>query len=136
MASAIVAIALERYQPPHIFNLTNIHSISWHEFINLAIVYGYKIEFISVEDWKNNYLSSLSDNNALFPFKELYINAHYRMTESPDITADSVVNNALKILHHKNIVMPLIDSKTILDYLAVLEKVGFLPHKNKFSISR
>jgi len=124
VASSIVNIGSKKNKH-HIFNLINVNSISWINLINILINYGYYINFIPIEEWKNDYVTALDDSNALAPFKQLYLDDRYDWI-SGNWNGVTDLNNTIDVLDDE-LIMPQIDRDLIYTYLSALVAMNFLP---------
>ncbi len=74
LSKAIVRWSLKETLPRNTWNLNNIHLLSWKNYINYLNEIGFNIQTVSLNEWKKS-LKNLNENNALFAFKDFYINA-------------------------------------------------------------
>ena len=72
LAEGIVRLSLENLGS-HVFSLHNPHQITWVEYLTRVKALGFDLQIIDAQQWRDEYLSRVDENNALFPFKELYL---------------------------------------------------------------
>jgi amino acid adenylation domain-containing protein/thioester reductase-like protein len=133
VASAIFNISMTENKKDIIFNLNNVHGISWLKFIEVLNEFGYNIDEIPVAEWQNKHIQNINSNNAIYPFKELYLSSDAERVQGADLTEHTIINNTLKCLHNKGIIMPKLDSELVKKYIDSLMLSKFLPPiKNVF----
>ena len=90
LAEGIVRLSLENLGS-HVFNLHNPHQITWVEYLTRVKALGFDLQIIDAQQWRDEYLSRVNEDNALFPFKELYLKQREDLlkTEPPLIPANN-----------------------------------------------
>jgi amino acid adenylation domain-containing protein/thioester reductase-like protein len=103
------------------FNLRNTNTISWIEYIAEIKKYGYTVKLINQELWAEKHLSKITNDNALFPFKEYYIKLfknykeENRETKPKENSAEEITGDNIQY------------SSLIKTYIEYLQKIGFIP---------
>jgi amino acid adenylation domain-containing protein/thioester reductase-like protein len=54
------------------YNLHNLNTLTWNEYINIINELGYPIEYIAYDQWVNNFVNKLTEEHPLFAFKDIY----------------------------------------------------------------
>jgi len=73
LSYAIVKLSLQEKVNGRVFNLSNPHSLKWIEYVEKISQYMKQpIEIIGEKRWKEVFLSTIDEQNALFPFVVLY----------------------------------------------------------------
>ena len=105
-----------------IFNLNNNNTISWIDYINKINNYGYTVKLIPPTEWIQH-LASISKNNAMYPFKEHYLEL-FKDYKEENIKEKNIPGTDLKEfgLKYPSDYDSLVDT-----YTRYLQKVGFLP---------
>lgn len=75
LSRAIVGLTLQNKTNFQIFNLANINTITWEEYFKLINQYGFNLNLISSDEWIEQYVKHLDENNALYPFKDYYLHS-------------------------------------------------------------
>jgi amino acid adenylation domain-containing protein/thioester reductase-like protein len=101
-------------------DLSNIHSLSWKTYMQYLNKLGLKVQMVSFVEWQMQ-LNTLSEDNALFPFKTLYA----------DMSPEAALTTGEGSQHHD--LLKEIDLHYPEDYQALvslywtyLTKIGFL----------
>ncbi|RJR35907.1 MAG: amino acid adenylation domain-containing protein, partial [Desulfobacteraceae bacterium] len=73
LAEAILRLSLSS-RGPSVFNMNNPLELGWAEYIEALRKLGFDVEMVSVDEWRNR-LERIDETNALFPLRELYLQA-------------------------------------------------------------
>jgi amino acid adenylation domain-containing protein/thioester reductase-like protein len=74
IADAITQLSMQkRKQSLAVYPLHNPHAISWKDYINILIDAGISLKLVDKHLWANVYLSGITSENTLFPFKDFYM---------------------------------------------------------------
>ena len=74
LSQAIVKWSLKSTLTRNTWSLNNIHLLSWKDYIHYLNELGFTIKTVSLDKWKKS-LKILDENNALFAFKDFYLDA-------------------------------------------------------------
>ncbi len=121
VSKSVVQLSLQSNLPV-VYHLNNPQVTDWNTLIDALTRYGYPIQLIDEKQWHQDYLSSLTEENALFALASLYAdgfdNAAHRQVHC------SKTQLQLKKL---GIRYPKIGPRLLGKYIRYLEKVDFLP---------
>ncbi len=126
MAEAIVTLGRDCHS--HVYNLTNLHHVSWQSLIHLLNNRGYPIKIIPIRHWLEKYIKQLDPHNALFPFQYLYTHEEYGRIQGPDTTEDIQMTRSILELNAQGMAFPLLDESLLDRYIAYLEEIHYLSH--------
>ena len=91
LAEAIVRLSWEDIGS-HVFNMHNPHQIPWEEYLSCVKALGFELQIMDARQWRDEHLARVAEDNALFPFKELY--SKQREDLVPSAQPPSPANNA------------------------------------------
>jgi amino acid adenylation domain-containing protein/thioester reductase-like protein len=58
------------------YNMGNPNGFSWAEYFALVNKQGFQLKLISPEEWRDQYIKHIAEDNALYPLKEMYTGEH------------------------------------------------------------
>ena len=74
LSEAIIKLSLHTpQQAKQTYNLCNPNHISYEEYFKIISEFGYKLRVISTNEWRDNYLKSIDESNALYTLRDLYM---------------------------------------------------------------
>ena len=123
ISKSIVSISLSKDNGT-VYNLNNPNTISWIEYINKINKLGYKVKLVDIKNWINE-ISKINENNALYPFKEYYLNLYRK--ENQNLVEHSIDSRRDDNQEDFNSKYPKDYEKMIETYIYYLQKVKFLP---------
>lgn len=59
----------------NIFNMNNPVEINWVDYISFFLKKGFRMELLPLEKWREKYLDTITEENAMFSLKEFYLKA-------------------------------------------------------------
>jgi thioester reductase-like protein len=123
LSDAIVKISQSQIERT-IYNVTHPVSLSWSELLGLLTDFGYNVKMFEIDDWSQNILPRIKENNALFKLIGFYIN----MTSvEPEKTPVIETKETLKVFNDLNINIQDISSLDLWrKYFDYFRKIGFL----------
>ena len=127
ISNLIVATALGAKHTSSVFNLINPNKISWIQLIQYINQRGYTVALIDPEQWKQEHVRFIKEDNALYHFYSLYVNSEGEdwMKGLATISRANSYNARNAFNGAEQIVPPL--DKSLLDiYFNYLEKEGFI----------
>jgi amino acid adenylation domain-containing protein/thioester reductase-like protein len=126
LAEAMVRLSLNS-RGSNTFNMNNPLELGWAEYIGALRNLGFKMEMVSVDEWRKH-LESVDETNALFPLRELYLRERKDLID-PE-THPPAAQNASKTLD----VLRRLGVSCLRDYtrylpiqIGYLKNTGFLP---------
>lgn len=121
LAKAIVHLA--GIQKTFCYNLNNIQTITWIDYLNHARAFGFEFEFVDQSHW-NSILASLDENNAFYKLSQFYkVGKTEKFEHQELIDPDYLIDTP----SYENLVY---------QQLRALIDSGFLQQENKFSGSK
>ncbi len=129
LAEAIIKLSMQPNESINYYNLANPNQLDWHTYINLLNQEDYDIQLIDPQKWRNDYISNLNENNALYPLRELYMTPTGNEETTVDIQPYSVKTQ--HILNTLGTAFPNDYQSLIPIYTDYLKKLGFLNSKSK-----
>jgi len=123
ISRAIIKLSQQHLDTLQIHNLANHHLIKWSAYFKLIHSYGYHLKLISPQQWFEEYLPYLTENNALFPLKELYQAQAEVSLYGPDFKFEN--SGSRKLLSDLDIDYPDNYVEMINTQLSYLDKKGF-----------
>ena len=127
LAEAIVQ--LSRENPGfHVFNLNNPHQITWLEYLTRVKASGFDLQIMNARQWRDEYLARVDENNAIFPFKELYLKQREDLlqTEPPPTPAHNA-GATQETLRRLGVAYPSSYDQPLDQVISYLRTTGFLP---------
>ena len=105
------------------YNLHNPYHITWDSYLDLFRSFGITMNYLEAEIWKREYLQFIDETNALFPFKELYLDQKINSNQSIKNLDSDIIQKKLKDLgvHYPSCYRVLIST-----YYSYLKNIGFL----------
>lgn len=130
LSKAIVKLSLHATnQDKLFFNLQHQHCLSWNEYINILNHLGCEIKTVAIDYWQKNFLASLSVNDPLFVFKEIYTSETLTQLNDTSATNSKTMNR----LHELHVYYPNNYPELINLYLEYLRKIEFIKLKPRLS---
>lgn len=129
LSHAIIQLSLRTDMTQHVFNMANHHAIQWRNYFKLVNAAGYDLQLISPQTWFEEYLSHLSESNALYPLRELYLTHSELSIKGPEFQFDNT--HSRRLLEDLKIFYPDNYELLVSTYVTYLKDKGFLPIKEE-----
>jgi len=129
VSAAIVRIALSEARLGHVFNLSNPHAISWSTLLSWLQRCGYTVHVVPNAVWREQYLSRIDIENALFPVLPLYAGGDTTDRHVGLLTKLSKIHrdHTVQMLARLQMPFPAIDQSLWQRYVGFFQHCGFLP---------
>ncbi|WP_298628237.1 amino acid adenylation domain-containing protein [uncultured Legionella sp.] len=127
LSNVIVETALQEKQTNSVFNLINPNKISWRQLIHYINQRGYSVSLIDPEQWKQEHIRFIKEDNALYSLYSLYVN-NQNDDWMKGLATISRANsyNTNNAFNEAGQIMPPLDKKLLDIYFNYLEKEDFI----------
>jgi thioester reductase-like protein len=123
VSKAIATIYRAENTKENIFHISNLKSIKLCTYVEWLKEKGYKLQTVSLENWKNKlFYESDFVNNSLYPFRQ-FIND---LDENHTKMGLYDCQNTLDILNEQGVECPAVDTKLLNTYINYFNKIHFL----------
>ena len=121
VTKSVVQLSLQQ-ELEAVFHLNNPQTADWSALIHAISKYGYPIQLIDPKQWHQEYLSQVTEDNALFSLASLY-------TDGLDVVDHRIIScsKTQSQLMKLGIRYPKIGNRLLKKYIQYLVNVGFLP---------
>jgi len=127
LAQAIVQLSRENLGF-HVSNLHNPHQITWVEYLTRVKALGFDLQIMNAQQWRDEYLARVDENNAIFPFKELYMKQREDLLQTePPPTPVHNAGTTQETLRRLGVSYPSSYDQHLAQVISHLRKTGFLP---------
>jgi thioester reductase-like protein len=128
VSAAVVRMALSDSIPGSVFNLTNPHAVPWATLLGWLQDCGYTTQMVPNAVWREQHLSHIDTQNALFPVLPLYLGGETTERHVGLLSKLAQVrhDNTARMLARLNISFPRIDQALWQRYVQFFQHCGFL----------
>ncbi len=129
ISHAIIQLSLQKNITQHVFNMANHHTIQWRDYFKWVNASGYYLKLIPPKEWFDAYLPYLSEDNALYPLRELYLAYPDLSIKGPEFLFEN--SQSRQLLEELKIFYPNNYDSLATIYFTYLKNKGFLPVKQE-----
>lgn len=128
ISAAIVGIALSAPAAGSVFNLSHPHAVPWSTLLHWLQGCGYAVQVVSDAVWREQHLSRIATDNALFPVLPLYLGGDTTDRHVGLLTKLSKVHRdrTTRVLARLQMAFPAIDQALWQRYVGFFQRCGFL----------
>lgn len=88
LSDAIIKLSLSPYHK-HVYNIANPFGYAWKQYFSLINEFGFNVKIISSQEWVEQYIKHIDEDNALYSLKELYLQNKALSNQGPKFDFES-----------------------------------------------
>ena len=123
LSRAIITLSLQPIVELQVFNMANPYKLTWYDYFKLVNQYGFQLRIISPSEWMEKYIRPLSQDNALYPLRDIYLNNPELSETGPNFNFEN--HRSQQQLQTLGIEYPNNYTQQVFIYLRYLEQQGF-----------